>query len=163
MKITNKHVLFWGGVLSNFYECENPLKIEIDGKTIQVPTSEHAFMIFKAAHFEDWAAVDKISKAKTPKEAKSIGRSVKNYDDLEWDGVRKDYMKKALVAKKEASPIFSESLHKWPGKSFVEASPYDKIWGIGLEELDPDADDESKWRGQNLLGQCLNELRDGLL
>lgn len=45
-------------------------------------------------------------------------------------------------------------------RKFAEASSYDKIWGIGLHEDDKDVLDESKWRGQNLLGKILTEIRD---
>ena len=42
----------------------------------------------------------------------------------------------------------------------MEASPYDTIWGIGLAAEDPRAKDPSQWRGQNLLGFALMEVRD---
>lgn len=48
-------------------------------------------------------------------------------------------------------------------KILVEASPYDVIWGIGVEEGDPDSFDENTWRGLNLLGYILTEVRDDLM
>jgi predicted NAD-dependent protein-ADP-ribosyltransferase YbiA (DUF1768 family) len=52
---------------------------------------------------------------------------------------------------------------EFKGKGFVEASPVDGIWGIKLAENNPDADDETKWKGQNLLGKALDETRKWLL
>ena len=52
---------------------------------------------------------------------------------------------------------------EFKGKGFVEASPVDGVWGIKLAENDPLADDETNWKGQNLLGKALNETRDWLL
>ena len=51
----------------------------------------------------------------------------------------------------------------WRNKHFVEASPYDKIWGIGLNMDDPKSHDPNQWEGQNLLGKCLDEVREILL
>ena len=44
----------------------------------------------------------------------------------------------------------------------VEASPYDNIWGIRLSASSSEAQDPMKWRGQNLLGFALMEVRDEL-
>jgi ribA/ribD-fused uncharacterized protein len=52
---------------------------------------------------------------------------------------------------------------EFKGKGFVEASKWDNIWGIKLTEDMPEADDESKWKGQNLLGKALDEVRTWLL
>ncbi len=52
---------------------------------------------------------------------------------------------------------------EFDGKKFCEASPIDIVWGVGLGEDDPLIDDESNWRGQNLLGKALDEVRNTLL
>lgn len=62
----------------------------------------------------------------------------------------KDYLDKML------SPEYN-------GKTFVEASPYDKIWGIGMHMFDEGVDDETNWKGQNLLGKIITEIRDNYL
>ena len=49
---------------------------------------------------------------------------------------------------------------KFDGKTFVEASPYDRIWGVGLAQDDPAIDDERNWKGRNLLGKAITEVRD---
>ena len=56
-----------------------------------------------------------------------------------------------------------EKLFSTYPKKLVEASPHDQIWGIGLHADDPRALNESEWRGTNLLGRILTEVRDELL
>lgn len=48
-------------------------------------------------------------------------------------------------------------------KTLVEASPRDKLWGIGMGRNNPDATNRSKWRGKNLLGETLTEVRSILM
>lgn len=45
----------------------------------------------------------------------------------------------------------------------MEASPYDRIWGIQLSADTPEAQNPFRWRGENLLGFALMEVRDELL
>ena len=49
------------------------------------------------------------------------------------------------------------------GKTFVEASPSDGIWGIKMGIKDKGVLDERNWKGQNLLGKALTEVRSKLV
>ena len=119
-------------------------------------TSEKWFMEYKALHFNDHETLKKISDSKSPMEAKQSGRSVKNYIDEQWAIYRCHYMILALRRKFHQCDEFKDLLidHKW--HNIVEASKYDRIWGIGFYESDAEKNKEL-W-GLNLLGKCLNQL-----
>ena len=163
MVVTDKHVLFWGEEFSNFYPA--PIRY-IDGAfTYIFPTSEHLFMWLKAKYFGDEEIAHQIACAETPQKAKKLGRKVRNFNNEEWAKVRYDKMLEAVTYKFSQNPILEQKLTslEYEGRSFVEASPFDTIWGIGLDETNPYADDESKWLGLNLLGKCLDEVRKSLI
>lgn len=162
MKITNNFVFFWKSYLGNWSKTPNGLTTIINGKEITVPTSEHLFMAFKAEYFKDFENLENIINTSDPKEAKNYGRKVKNFNQAAWDKVCFNIMFKAITIRFEQDPIFAEKLmsEEYKGKEFVEASPFDKIWGIGMDENNPNIEDKSKWLGQNLLGKCLNTLRE---
>lgn len=155
MKTTDTHVLFWGNkdIYSNFYN--KPFFY----KGMKVSCSEVAFMIEKALQFNDQEVVAALRKVTNPAHAKSLGRKIKNYDDAIWNEVRFDKMKEVLSAK-FSDPVLAKQLQETGKRIIVEASPVDKIWGIGLDENHPDAQNESKWLGQNLLGKVLMDVRD---
>jgi ribA/ribD-fused uncharacterized protein len=156
-RITNTHVFFWGSEFSNWYECEFTY---LDEKFYN---SEQAFMSRKAAYFEDWETFDKIIKSgQDPSVAKKLGREVKNFDSKLWMDVCFDEMVDVNIAKYSQNPELKEILLSTGNKTLVEASPYDKIWGIGLHYKDNDCLDESKWKGMNLLGKALMEVRKQL-
>lgn len=154
MKVTEKYVLFWGGVFSNFHPCS----FEADGNKFS--TSEQYFMYHKALTFGDYETADKILKTDEPSKAKKLGRQVKNFDDYKWSLKRYDVMKNACKLKYDNNPELKKELMSYHGKTFVEASPHDCIWGIGMGEDNPLAEDSANWYGSNLLGQVLTELRD---
>lgn len=89
-----------------------------------------------------------------PREQKALGREVPNFSTSVWEKAATHIVTCASVARAEAD----EELHTWYVKAgsrrFVEGSPVDRIWGVGLKWDNPLADDESKWRGKNLLGVC---------
>ncbi len=155
MRITNNYIFFWGSEFSNFYKCN------IEYLDFIFNCSEQAFMYCKAAHFQDENTGYLILNAKTPQEAKKLGRLVTPYNDKEWDRVRYHYMYDVVKAKFTQNDNLKSLLlsDKFKGKTFVEASPYDRIWGIGMGENNPDILDTSKW-GRNLLGNIITEIRD---
>ena len=152
--ITDKHVLFWGSEFSNFY----PSVFTVNN--IKFYNNEQYFMYQKAIFFGDNETANEILKyGKNPKEAKKLGRLVANFDNSKWDAVRYDIMLTGLRHKFKSNPRLKELLLSFGDRIFVEASPFDKIWGIGLSQNDINADDEQKWKGQNLLGKALTQLK----
>lgn len=158
MKVTDKYVLFWGSVFSNFAKTEY---LSHDG--ILFRCSEQEFMYRKAIHFGDQTIAEKILLADKPAKIKALGREVRNFDGAEWDRVRAEYMYRACLSKFTGCARARRAILSYPDHHFVEASPYDTIWGIGLKEDDPRANDPSQWRGRNLLGQTLDRVRQTIL
>ena len=158
MRVTDKYVFFWSGLFSNFA----PIKegIEFDG--FRFPTSEHVFMYIKAKTFNDNEIAEKIKSAPDPKTAKNLGRKVRGFNEEVWKKHRDNAMKTAVQLKFDTSSEFRNELlkEKYRNKTFVEASPYDCIWGIGMSMDDSNVNNERRWRGLNLLGNILTKLRD---
>lgn len=124
--------------------------------------SEQAMMYLKAKLFKDDEAANKVMAAKTPKEQKIIGRSVKNFDQTVWEENRDAVMDKILLAKFSSSDELKEVLLETEGTRCVECSRTDIVWGIGFGVDDPESQDETQWRGLNLLGKSLDRVRETL-
>lgn len=154
-RYTDTHVYFWEGYFSNFHV----IKGGITYKGHWVATSEHAFMLEKALLFGDTKQVENIVNASHPYEAKRAGREVENYDDEKWEDYREEAMYKVLI-EKFSKDYLKKRLLDTGDRVLVEASPYDKIWGVGLNVTDDKILDESNWTGQNLLGIVLMKVRD---
>lgn len=152
MKVTDKYVFFWDGVFSNWY----PAKFVVDGW--QFENSEQYFMFEKATYFDDVETASLILEEPNPRNAKILGRGVKRFDEKKWDQVCVDSMMRAITYKFTQNEDLRSELLKYKNKTFVEASPYDKKWGVGLSEDDPLILDKENWKGQNLLGECLTNL-----
>jgi ribA/ribD-fused uncharacterized protein len=95
-----------------------------------------------------------------PSAAKAIGRQVANFDERLWDAAVADVARAALLAKFRAHPDLGRELLATGRRRIAEASPQDAIWGIGTDAQDPDAQDPSKWRGRNVLGAALEQVRE---
>jgi ribA/ribD-fused uncharacterized protein len=125
--------------------------------------AEQYMMRGKALLFGDDEVAAQILAAPHPREHKALGRKVKNFDDAIWKRERVRIVTAGNRAKFTQNPELLDALLATKGTTLVEASPYDRIWGIGLDAKDPRAQDPAQWQGQNLLGKILTELRDELL
>lgn len=125
--------------------------------------AEQYMMHGKALLFGDAETAEAILAAPHPRQHKALGRKVKPFDDAVWKREREAIVLAGNRAKFTQNPALLEVLLATKGTTLVEASPYDRIWGIGLAATDPRAQDPAQWRGQNLLGKILTQLRDELL
>ena len=155
MITTNTHVYFYGGVFSNWSAAK--FQDEITG--IRFENTEQAFMWQKARFFLDTDIMDEIIGVSNPKIVKELGRRIKGYDDKSWTCVRYGFMVYVNYLKYSQNPQFAIELKNTGNKTLVEASPYDKIWGIGLGLDDTRIEEDVFWKGQNLLGKALMEVR----
>jgi ribA/ribD-fused uncharacterized protein len=155
-RITNKYVFFWGSELSNWFECR------FRYKGITFFNSEQAFMWEKAVYFGDMKVAEEILKTPSPSYCKALGKTVKNFDAAKWLPKGYEVMVAVNLAKFNQNSRLKHTLISTDNKIIVEASPYDTIWGIGLGSEDDRCLDESQWRGQNLLGKALMDVRKKL-
>jgi len=160
-----KYLFFWGHtpkidgavgawVLSQWY----PAPFEVDG--VRYFTAEHWMMAEKARLFGDERARKEILAVHGPADAKAKGRQVEGFSDAVWDARRFELVVDGSVHKFSQQPALREYLlEKTKGQVLVEASPVDRVWGIGLAQDDPHATKPAQWRGENLLGFALMEAR----
>jgi ribA/ribD-fused uncharacterized protein len=126
---------------------------------IVYPTAEHFMMAAKARLFGDDEAARRIAEVGHPGEAKKLGRQVHGFDQGVWEKERFTIVVDANIAKFGQNPELREFLLGTGQRVLVEASPRDRIWGIGLGSRHPDAEAPERWRGLNLLGFALMEAR----
>lgn len=155
-RVTDEFVFFHGGPLSNWHRCS--IWVPSIGHTFR--SSEQLFMYIKAQTFNDSETAQKILQCSTPGEAKELGRQVRGFDEESWIKSREKAMTYALTYKFQNPELRQYLLSsKFSGRSFVEGSPTDCVWGIGIDWRDSLADDKKNWRGKNLLGKCLDRVR----
>ncbi|MEZ4680734.1 MAG: NADAR family protein [Caldilineaceae bacterium] len=134
-----------------------PAPFVIDDVTY--PTAEHFMMAEKARLFGDEATLAQILAAPHPGAAKALGRQVQGFDDALWAEQRFDIVVRGNQGKFGQNKALHTYLRNTDDKIFVEASPTDTIWGIGLAETDQRVHDPRQWRGSNLLGFALMQVR----
>ncbi len=163
-----KFLFFWGhqpskngqinkSCLSQWWQCE----FEVDGLLFR--SAEHWMMAEKARLFGDEEHFEKILRAVSPAEAKKLGRTVRGFQAEVWDEQKYDIVRTGNLHKFEQNELLKTFLLTAKSRILVEASPYDKIWGIGLHEQDQGVENPYNWDGQNLLGFALMEVREDLL
>lgn len=119
-------------------------------------------MAGKARIFGDEETRGRILSARSPAEAKKLGRLVRGFDEQVWASERLELVVEGSVAKFGQHPELRAYLLGTRQRVLVEASPVDRVWGIGLASTDDRATDPECWRGLNLLGFALMEARSRL-
>lgn len=148
---------FWNGPFSQWY----PSKFKDDSGRKFI-TAEQYMMYHKAMVFSDIEIAEKIMKAGTPKEQKALGRQVKNFNTDTWNAVAKTIVYQGNKYKFTQNEHLLAELMSTADKLLVEASPYDRIWGIGLDELSAAITPPEQWQGTNWLGEVLTQLKNDL-
>ena len=163
-----KWVMFWGhqaeaggGVGKGCFSQWWPCRFAVDG--VEFASAEHWMMAGKARLFGDSDTLARILGARTPAEAKALGRLVQGFDEGPWEAARFELVAAGNVAKFGQDESLRTYLLGTRGRVLLEASPRDRVWGIGLSAGNEDAADPRKWRGENLLGFALMEARERLL
>lgn len=133
---------------------------KVDG--IKYWCMEQFMMVEKAKVFNDPVIRKKILDCRNQKDIKSLGRQVKRFDENIWQKNRESIVVRGNIEKFSQDSKLKQYLVSTGDKVLVEASPYDKIGGIGLDEGDSAAKKPASWKGLNLLGFALMEVRDQL-
>ncbi|GAA3594343.1 NADAR family protein [Flavivirga amylovorans] len=125
-------------------------------------TAEHWMMAEKARLFNDDKNLEEIIKSNSPVEAKQWGRKVIGFTPEKWNEHKYEIVKLGNIHKFSQHPELEEFLLNTKKRVLVEASPRDRIWGIGMGASNEKAKNPLLWRGKNLLGFALMEVRDEL-
>lgn len=158
-----KYVFFWShqssknGVTASCFSQWYGAPFTIGGQ--RYPTAEHFMMAEKAALFDDQAIRAKVLQAPNPGAAKALGRKVRGFDETAWVQHRFSIVVRANEAKFAQNPELGHFLSQTGSRILAEASPVDRIWGIGLTRDDENVNNPNRWRGLNLLGFALMQVR----
>ena len=161
-----KFVFFWGhqpgksGVSASCFSQWYAAPFFVEGQQYQ--TAEHFMMAEKAALFGDKITREEILKAPNPGAAKALGRKVRGFDETAWIERRFSIVVQANHAKFSQNAELVQFLRATGSRVLVEASPVDRVWGIGLAADDERTNDPNQWQGLNLLGFALMQVRNGL-
>lgn len=144
------------GYLSNWYLAD----FEID--SVKYSSMEQYMMYQKALLFQDDEIAEQILSTSDVGQIKALGRSVKNYDDIIWNGLRQMIVCRGLTAKFQQNVELKNLLLATQKNILAECAVQDKIWGIGRSMKDDRRFDMNEWLGQNLLGFSLMWVRTTL-
>ncbi|XP_041358861.1 N-glycosidase YbiA-like [Gigantopelta aegis] len=158
-KVEEEYVLFFGK--DSPFSQHHPAEFEIDGITFNC--AEQYMMYMKAVTFKDEEIKEKILQATNPVVQKRLGRKVRNFELDVWKKKCEEIVKRATEQKFSQNEDLKKQLLATSPKTFVECNHRDCVWGIGLGVKNPAARDRTQWRGKNLLGFIITEVRNELL
>lgn len=152
-------VLFWQ---ADEIPCQwYPSTFTVDD--VEYNCAEQYMMAQKAILFNDQDALEEIMDTDDPREQKRLGRTIANFDPDIWNQHAIDIVVKGNYAKFSQNPELKQWLLNTQDKILVEASPCDKIWGVGLRENDKRILNRQNWKGSNWLGEDLSTVRAMLI
>lgn len=150
-----------------FWETKHPFsqwhRCSFEVGDIKFNSAEQYMMFEKAKLFGDFEKANEILKSKNVREQKMLGRQVKGFNENIWKLNAPEIVYKGNKEKFVQNNNFKELLLSTKGKTLVEASPDDSVWGIGLTAEQDEAKSIVNWKGTNWLGIVLTELREELL
>lgn len=160
-----KFLFFWGHrpspdgrVTKSCFSQWWPAAFDDSGR--RYATAEHWMMAGKARLFGDGVMLDRILETGSPAAAKKLGREVRGFDAARWDAHKYALVVTGNRLKFAQHPDLGAFLRGTGDRVLVEASPVDRIWGIGMKDDHPQIENPLQWRGENLLGYALMEVRD---
>jgi len=154
---------------SNFYESGDSFRFELPAfarteeefpLAVDCEFSEKAIMLTKAALMGDRETFDRIEVSKSPAECNGLGRQVQNFDDSLWNKHLDEVAFEVLRQKFSADDSLRNLLLSTGDVIIAEATRNDRIWGIGIDVGDARVQDQSQWRGRNVLGRGLMRVRE---
>lgn len=151
------------GFLSQWYKCY----FKIEG--ITYTTAEQYMMAKKALLFQDYDIYEKIMREDDPAVCKALGREVHGFKNDKWEANCEEIVFNGNYAKFKQNHRLAHMLLRTGDTTLAEANPRDKIWGIAIpatidrgKKDNPDVQDTDKWKGKNLLGNIIMQVRESL-
>lgn len=163
MQQQDEVVLFYGHSKGKPYACFSnwyPAPFQVDG--LPFANTEQYMMYRKALLMGDDQTAAKVLREPNPKNVKALGRKVTPWKEDVWCQHREQIMFDGCLAKFEQNPELKRELLSTHPRRLAEASPFDRIWGIGMGATTAGASDPTKWKGLNLLGIVLERVRSQL-
>ncbi|KAK1585631.1 uncharacterized protein LY79DRAFT_557955 [Colletotrichum navitas] len=156
-------IYFWGetgqeGYLSQWW-ARDPFTSSSPPVTFK--TAEHYMMYGKALLFGDGDAARAVLRTDHPREVKALGRRVRGFNEALWKSHRERIVREGNLLKFRCAPELREKLLATGERELIEASPRDRVWGIGFSPEEAPSTDRRLW-GLNLLGKVLMEVRAAL-
>ena len=145
------------GCFSNWF----PAEFDYAGR--HFANSEQFMMYHKVLMFHKYDLADQIMRTSNPAKCKKIaGQKFPEFDSELWEKTCRTIVKRGIKAKFSQNADILKTLLGTGNALLAECSPYDKKWGIGIDINDSDRRIIAKWKGKNLLGRILMEVREEL-
>ena len=142
--------------LSNFFQCE------FTHEDHQYSSVEQYLSYRKAILFDERGLADQCLQTNDPKTQKHKVSKLKKYNFEAWNKHAAEILQPVLMSKFSQNEHLTASLLATGSTEIAEASAYDSLFGIGLSLNSPDAVVKAKWKGSNIQGAALTQVRDSI-